>query len=134
MKNGIAIVCLVVLIITIYSVIQRNRSRYPVYFVKSTFGNYNARTVPPFGIYINELQKGNIELINHEKIHWDQYKKKGLIPFYFQYTKQACEYGYDKMPMEMEARANESDYCKENYSECVRIGLAKTVYNPNFRK
>ena len=43
------------------------------------------------------------------------------------------QFGYDKMPMEMEARANESDYCKENYTECVRNGKSNTVNNPNFR-
>lgn len=43
------------------------------------------------------------------------------------------QFGYDKMPMEIEARKNESDYCKNNYTECVRNGTAKTVYNPNFR-
>ena len=43
------------------------------------------------------------------------------------------QYGYDKMPMEKEARKNETEYCKENYTGCVRTGQAQTVFNPNFR-
>ena len=35
---------------------------------------------------------------------------------------------------EIEARENESEYCKLNYTECVRTGESVTAYNPNFRK
>lgn len=115
-----------------YNANQRSKSS-SVYFVKNLAGNYNARTIPPFGIYVKESEKNNQELINHELVHWKQYQEKGLLNYYFSYANQMKQYGYDKMPMEKEARVNESEYCKENYTECVRSGMAKAVYNPEFR-
>jgi hypothetical protein len=41
--------------------------------------------------------------------------------------------GYDKNSYEVEARVNESQYCRYNYTECVRTGESSTAYNPNFR-
>ncbi len=102
-------------------------------YVRNMKGNYNARTVPPFGIFISESQKNNSELIAHEQHHWQQYQKMGLFGYYSTYAKQMKQYGYDAMPMEKEARTNENDYCKENYTDCVRKGLSKTVSNPKFR-
>lgn len=43
------------------------------------------------------------------------------------------QFGYDKMPLEIQARTNESEYCKKNYTECVRKGIAKTINDPYFR-
>jgi len=37
--------------------------------------------------------------------------------FYFRYFKQFFVYGYDKMPMEIEARYEEDRYTKKHYSE-----------------
>ena len=116
-----------------YNYVQRNRKKPPVFYRKKLAKNYNARTIPPFGIFIKEDEKNNKELLEHELTHWKQYEEKGFIDYYVDYTKQMKQFGYDKMPMEIEARKNESDYCKNNYTECVRNGTAKTVYNPNFR-
>ncbi|WP_204343853.1 hypothetical protein [Psychroserpens algicola] len=66
-------------------------------------------------------------------MHWKQYQKKGLIGFYYDYYNELKIYGYDKMPMEIEARFWESDNCKLNYTECVRSGKSVTVFNPDFR-
>ena len=118
----------------IYNAHQRRRKDTPVYFRESLVGNYNARTIPPFGIYVKESEKDNKPLIEHEKVHWKQYQEKGLISFYAQYAEEMDQYGYDHMPMEIEARQNETPYCKRNYTECVRTGRAKTVFNPNFRR
>lgn len=117
----------------IYNAIQRKRNTPPVFYKKKLLNNYNARTIPPFGIYIKDSEKENKELLNHELIHWKQYQDKGLVKYYADYSKQINEFGYDKMPMEKEARVNESEYCKDNYTECVRNGLSNTVHNPNFR-
>ena len=117
----------------IYNAYQRRRKDIPIFTRKSLVKDYNARTIPPFGIYVKESEKDNQALIEHEKVHWKQYQKKGLINFYSQYANELKQYGYDKMPMEKDARKNETEYCKENYTECVRKGTAKTVYNPNFR-
>jgi len=118
----------------IYTLIQRSRKDPPIYVRKKLAKNYNARTIPPFGIYIKESQKDNQALIDHEKVHWRQFRRRGLSGFYIPYFIQLKKYGYDGMPMEKEARANESDYCKENYTHCVRTGLSRTVFDPNFRK
>jgi SET domain len=98
--------------------------------------NINASTVPPFGIYINKEQIDNELLLKHELVHWEQYKRTGAIIFFIRYIVEAMVYGYDSMPLEIEARkkCGESQYCIENYTECVRTGQAKTVSNPNFRK
>ena len=105
----------------------------PIYIRRKLPKGYNARTIPPFGIYIKESEKNNKELIEHELIHWRQYQKNGLIDYYRRYLRELKRWGYDKMPMEQEARKNETKYCRQNYTECVRTGRSKTVYNPNFR-
>ena len=96
-------------------------------------GRYNAQTLPPFGIFINKSQANNKALLEHELVHWRQYQKAGLLPYYFNYTKELVTHGYDKMPMEIAARANESSHCKTNYTQCVRKGKSKTIFNPTFR-
>lgn len=117
----------------IYNAIQRNRKSIPVFYRKNLHKNYNARTIPPFGIFIKESEKDNSALLEHEKVHWEQYRTNGLLPFYSRYISEMKKHGYDKMPMEKEARKNESEHCRENYSECVRNGFASTVHNPQFR-
>ena len=116
-----------------YNFYQRKRKDAPIFYKKSLAKNYNARTIPPFGIYIKESEKDNESLLEHELVHWNQYKKMGLINFYMQYVKELKQYGYDKMPMEKEARENEDEYAKENYTQAVRQGYANTVFNPKFR-
>jgi len=104
-----------------------------IYYVKDVGNGFNARTVPPFGIFINESQKGNVALLEHELVHWNQYQELGLLGFYDQYLNEANQYGYDNIPMEVQARFLECEYCRYNYTECVRNGWAITVHNPNFR-
>jgi len=116
---------------------DRQRKSSPKVFVrKKLLGNYNARTIPPFGIYISQEQKDNKKILEHEMEHWKQYQKDGLLGFILNYANEDIVNGYDGNRYEIEARANagESIYCQNNYTECVRNGLAKTVYNPNFRK
>jgi hypothetical protein len=98
--------------------------------------NINASTIPPFGIYINKEQIHNNLLLKHELVHWEQYKRTGAIIFFIRYIAEQMFYGYDAMPLEIEARkkCEESQYCVENYTECVRNGQSKTVFNKNFRK
>ena len=118
--------------LALFNSVQKKNNNPKIFVKKKLSGNYNARTIPPFGIWITEAQKNNQELIKHELIHWKQYQQKGLLKFYLDYKKQLDQYGYDNMPMEIEARANENDFCKTNYTYCVRNGLAKTVFNPKF--
>lgn len=87
----------------------------------------------PFGIFINKRYKNSQALLNHELIHYRHMKNKGLF-FFVDYIKENMKMGYDKNKYEIEARIDESDFCKLNYTHCVRSGLAKTAYNKNFRK
>lgn len=106
-----------------------------IYYKKTRlWGGYNAHTVPPFGIFIHDSEKNNEALHAHELVHWRQYQERGLLPFYLAYTYHSLTKSYDKNPMEIEARSNETPYCQQNYTECVRTGQAKTVHNPSFRK
>ncbi len=109
------------------------RSAPPIHYVDFVPAGFNALTIPPVGIFIHSKHRGNAELLQHELIHWQQYQREGLLPFWFNYAGGHIIHGYDANPYEIEARANESDFCKRNYSQCVRCGLAKTVYDPGFR-
>lgn len=108
----------------------------PKIYIVDNKKSYNAQVVPPFGIYINKSQSDNNLLLQHEMVHWKQYRRTGAILFYLRYLVENVIYGYDNMPMEIEARkeCGESEYCIKNYTECVRNGKAKTVFNENFRK
>lgn len=133
MKNLLVVGCLFALA-GAYVYVQRRRVKVPVYYRKKLFGNYNARTIAPFGIFIKESEKDNAALLAHETIHWQQFQQMGLLNFYTSYIKQLATKGYDAAPLEQAARVTESDYCKQNYTECVRTGQANTIYNPDFRK
>ena len=89
--------------------------------------------VPAVGIFITEKEKDNQELLNHELIHWKQYQEEGLLMLP-KYLSEILKNGYDGNTYEVEARENESEYCKYNYTECVRTGKSVTAYNPNFRR
>ena len=75
-------------------------------------------------------------MIKHELIHWQQYQREGLIPFIFNYGFEAIKNGYDANKYEIEARvkSGENNYAVYNYTNAVRTGQAKSVYNKNFRK
>ncbi len=111
---------------------QLRKKQPTIYYKEKLPFNYNALTVPPFGIYIKQEHEGNSALFQHELIHWRQYQRMGLVPYYFNYAVGMAS-GYDNHPMEKEARANESEYCQNNYTECVRNGTANTVHNSTFR-
>lgn len=132
MKKTLLITGTIIGLFALYNFKQKKNNNPKIYFKKKMKGNYNGRTIPPFGIWIVESQKDNQELINHELIHWKQYQRLGLFNYYKEFQDQLQKFGYDKAPLEIEARANESDYCKLNYTECVRTGHSKTVYNPQF--
>ncbi len=101
--------------------------------VKDLPFNYNALTIPPFGIFIKQDHVNNRNLIAHELMHWQQYRQMGLVNYHATYLSELMKYGYDQMPMEIMARFNEREYCKNNYTDCVRKGISNTVLNQNFR-
>lgn len=113
---------------------QLRREQPKIRYVEKLPCSYNAVTIPPFGIYIEDQHKGNNALLEHELIHWKQYQSMGLLPYYGKYVKDLFFHGYDLHPMEVQARANENEFCRVNYTECVRTGQAKTLKDPDFRK
>lgn len=104
-----------------------------VRYVDHIPGNFTGICIPPVGVFIIKKQQGNSELLKHELVHWSQYQRMGLFSYYGGYLLDYLKHGYDKHPMEYEARQNENEYCRINYTECVRDGKARTVFNPNFR-
>lgn len=121
-----------IVFIHFYSKAQKKSSPH-VIARKWMIGGYNALTIPPFGVFVHQDHEQNTALIEHELVHWRQYQQLGLFGYYTHYFLKHLQYGYDGNPMEREARFAESDYCKLNYTECVRSGMAKTISNPAFR-
>ena len=79
---------------------QARSNPAPIKYVSWLPSPRRAMTIPPFGIYIKDEHKGNEILLAHELCHWEQYKNKGMVPFYVSYFTQFLSYGYKDMPME----------------------------------
>jgi hypothetical protein len=58
----------------------------------------------PLGIYILAEHLNNETLIRHERVHWQQYQRMGVVKYYATYLYQVLRYGYRNSPMEREAR------------------------------
>ncbi len=72
-------------------------------------GKQMASTIPPFGIFIesnyrNENSNDPCSILKHENIHWEQYKRMGLISFHYNYLKCYINSGRINNWMEEEAR------------------------------
>jgi hypothetical protein len=119
--------------VTAYVAYSRRREAPIIAMGALPFG-FHAMTVPPVGIFIRRDVLDNQQLLQHERTHWRQFQDRGLAGFYSDYMYQLATRGYDAMPMEQEARSNESEYCQANYTECVRTGIANTIQNPKFRE
>ena len=68
-----------------------------------------AITIPPFGIFIeskyqNENSNDPCSILKHEMVHWEQYKKMGLISFHYNYMSCYLNSGRINNWMEDEAR------------------------------
>ena len=120
MKNSIFTI--VFLIIVLDVITSKLNTRPVIIPVRKLPFNYNSMCLPPFGILIQEEDMHNKRLIRHEMEHWHQYMQFGFILFYRVYFYQLLLYGYDKMPLEVNARiaAGEENYCLHNYSACVK--------------
>jgi hypothetical protein len=86
-----------------------------IYYVDYLPNKFRGMCIPPIGIFILKKHKGNKKIIQHDLIHWEQYKKLGALQFYLNYLIQYGLVGYDKMPMEMEARKYETPFARNNY-------------------
>jgi hypothetical protein len=86
-----------------------------IFYVKWVLPPFRAMTIPPFGIFIKKEFEGDNQILQHDLIHWKQYKRMGLIMYYLRYFVQLIFIGYDTMPMEMEARQNDDKETHYNY-------------------
>jgi hypothetical protein len=76
------------------------------WFLRRT--GYAGIFLAPWGIYILPEHLGNQRLTQHERQHWQQYQRMGLLRYYVTYLWGLVRYGYRNHPMELEARAAES--------------------------
>ena len=58
----------------------------------------------PWGIFVLPEHLNNQRLTQHELVHWQQYKRMGVVKYYATYLYQVLRYGYRNAPMEREAR------------------------------
>ena len=75
------------------------------WYLKAT--GFAGITLPPFGVYILAEHLNDEALIRHEQAHWQQAQRMGAIKFYAVYLWLLARHGYQKHPMEIEARAAE---------------------------
>lgn len=134
MKVQPIIIALLVILAIDFIIAQFNSNPKVVVKDKLPF-NYNAQTIPPFGIRVQTEDQDNEMLLKHELVHWKQYQATGAIIFHIRYALQSLLFGYDKMPMEIEARqlSGEKAECLTDYTNCVRNGTASTITDLNFR-
>lgn len=64
-------------------------------------------TLPPFGIFILAEHLSDEKLKRHEMAHWEQARQMGTLRFYVVYLWLLARHGYQKHPMEIEARRAE---------------------------
>lgn len=93
-----------------------------VFFVKR-IPIFRALMIPHVGILIKEEYKDDITLLEHEMVHWRQYKRMGSVIFMIRYLFQFIFIGYDAMPFELEAR--QTDECLWNYRQRKWHGMTR---------
>ena len=82
---------------------------YKVYSIKPNFlPLFRGFCIPYVGIFVKEKYTMDKNLIEHESIHMDQFKRMGIIMYVLRYVAQLIFIGYDTMPMELEARQTDS--------------------------
>ena len=65
-------------------------------------------TLPPFGVYILAERLDDEALRKHELAHWQQAADLGVFKFYVKYLWLLARHGYQRHPMEIEARVAEA--------------------------
>lgn len=82
---------------------------------------FRAICLAPFAIIVKEKYRGKFGLLRHEVIHWKQSERMYYVGFYFRYLIQFIIFGYDNMPIELEARQGENHYGMWNYKTKYKI-------------
>ena len=122
MKKTAIILSIIIIILAIYSYVQRkNKNPKVFYFNGDPNARFTAITIPPFGIIINKTaasSPGNTIHTNlvHENVHWKQFQNIGLPKFYYNYLKYYIESDgkYQNNPMEQEAFIVSNQYNRIN--------------------
>jgi len=89
------------LILLIYFSLKEDKIYYIPFDIP---GSQMAATIPPFGIFIESKYKKDNSILNHEMVHWSQYRRMGFFGFYSTYISEYKKYGRKYGPMEIEAR------------------------------
>lgn len=102
---------LILLFVILIFILNLFKHPFVFYLPFNIPGTQMAATIPPFGIFIeskykNENKKSPVSVIQHERVHWQQYERMGLFSFYYNYFKYYIIYGRINHPMEREARKN----------------------------
>ena len=98
---------IIVILVAVFTVSKQPKFFiFPEFFQKiiKKYSNLNAMTIPPFGMF---FMPGTFvdSTIRHELIHWEQYKRFGVLGFYILYFYYSLKYGYWDNPLEIEAYA-----------------------------
>lgn len=89
---------------------------------------FRAVMIPHVGIFIKQKYQNDLTLLEHEMIHWRQYKRMGSLVFMVRYILQLVFIGYDAMPFELEARQSDESLCnyrQRKWHNVTRKGIAR---------
>jgi hypothetical protein len=80
-----------------------HEARGPVrWFLRAT--GFAAITLPTRRVYVLREHAGDLGLLAHEAVHLDQIARLGPVRFTLVYLWQLIRYGYERHPLEVEAR------------------------------
>jgi hypothetical protein len=100
--------CLLRIILVSILILNINKKERIYYLPVDILGTQMAATIPPLGIFIEDEyeNEGDVSgsILRHEKVHWEQYQRMGLIKFYYSYTSEYLKHGRINNWMEEEAR------------------------------
>lgn len=96
------IILIVAMVLYIVLKNKKSMNSEPKFITMPLPGDRKAVTMPPFGVYIEKDVENDQAVIKHEKCHWNQYQRKGLIDFYKEYISLKSDHDYNDNPMEQE--------------------------------
>ena len=95
-------------LILLATIFNLTKTEKVVYLPFDIPGTQMAATIPPFGIFIEDIFEdegaGPGSVLWHEKVHWKQYQRMDFIKFYYTYLTLYAKHGRINNWMEAEAR------------------------------
>lgn len=83
--------------------------------------NAGAIALPGRKVVLMDHHWRNHAIISHELGHIEQYEKMGTIKFLFMYFALMARHGYQKHPLEIEARKHETTYVFNAQQNCYHL-------------